>query len=159
MKTKKGLTVWVLLLLAIGVRGQVLERQVIAATGGGTTSHSFTMGEVLISSQQLEVTVGFQQPAFLEAGDEPLGLEDITSHLNVYPTPTVNELTINGDLFDGQGTIINLFTVEGKRLDIRVNRFEKEIKLDLSQLKGGYYYLSLHNEATQTVANFKILKK
>jgi len=100
MKTKKGLIVWVLLLLAIGVRGQVLERQVIATTGGGTTAHSFTMGEVLISSQQLEVTVGFQQPAFLEAGEEPLGLQDITSQLNVYPTPTINELTINGDLFD-----------------------------------------------------------
>ena len=63
---------------------QQLERQVIASLGSSSTN-SFTIGEVMVSSSNLQVTAGFHQGDV--AVDAPLGAVDITNELTVFLNP------------------------------------------------------------------------
>jgi len=155
----KGKYIFLLAALMISptVSAQQLDRQVIASAGSSDASSSFTIGEVIVSSDNLEVVAGFQQPSFLTE-DEPLGITDITSKLNVFPIPTKSVVTINGEYFDGIETKTILYTIDGKRVEVVPERFQNELKLDLSDLPSGYYYLSLFNKKSNTIAKYKILK-
>lgn len=147
-----------LLFFCLSPLAQQLERQVIASAGNIGTDVSFTIGEVIVNSDNLLVTAGFQQPTFMEDEEPPVGLTDITGELNVYPVPTKNMVTINGTDFDGSKTHVGLYTTEGKQVEVEANHHEKELKLNLERLPSGTYYLTLRNSATQTIAKFKILK-
>jgi len=145
-----------LLLSCMTVSAQQLHRQVIASAGNDDVSSSFTIGEVIVSSDNLTVTAGFQQPAFMDAA--PLGITDITGDLNVFPVPTKNVVTINGSAFQGSATEISLYNLQGQRMEVATTRSQNEMKLDLANLPTGNYYLTLYNETRNTIARYKILK-
>lgn len=144
------------LIYACAASGQQLERQVIASAGGSNEVSSFTVGEVIVSTSNLEVTTGFQQPSFMT---EPVtAIRDITKELQVYPVPTQDIVTITGLHFQGSSTEFTLYTQEGKIVDATAERFESEMKLDLNKLPSGNYYLTLINKSSRTIAKYKILK-
>ncbi len=149
----------ILFFLCLGVTGSILaqqlERQVIASAGSNAGGSSFTLGEVLVSSGSLQIVAGFQQPPFLDA---VLGLEDVSNQLSVYPNPTKSVLTVSGSFFDGNKTEVSLYAVDGKRIEIIPSRSQNEIKIDLVNQPSGYYYLTLFNNKTQTIAKYKVLK-
>ena len=147
-----------LLLFSSAISAQQLERQVIAAAGNSSDSHSFTIGEVIVRSDNLEVTAGFQQPTFMEDETPPVGITDITGEINVYPVPATNVVTISGTDFNEVTTRVRLYNLEGKRMEFSTERSENTIKLDLGRLSSGTYYLTLINETNNTIAKYKILK-
>jgi type IX secretion system substrate protein len=156
MKKKRILLTVVGLAVSIVSIAQQLDRYVIASAGGSDASGSYTIGEVMVSSANLAVIAGFQQPSFML--DLPLGITDITGKLNVFPIPTKSILTINGEYFDGIATQANLFSLDGRRMEATTQRYPNEMNLDLRNLQAGYYYLTLINELTNTIAKYKILK-
>jgi len=156
MKSNQKLILLCLLLLSTAVSAQRLHRQVIASAGNSDVSNSFTIGEVIVSADNLVVTAGFQQPAFLST--EPLGIKDITSQLNVYPVPTRDVVTINGSAFQGSNTEISLYNLQGQIMKVNTALSGNEMKLDLGNIPTGNYYLTLLNEANNTIAKYKILK-
>lgn len=155
MKSIKKMIFLVCSVLSLSAVSQQLERQVIASAGSNSSS-SFTIGEAIVTSSNLEVTVGFQQPSFL--AEPALSIRDITSDLTVYPVPTKDELTISGLNFTGETTHVSLYTIEGKITNVPIESFGSEIKLNLSRLPSGNYFLTLNDESNRTSAKFKILK-
>ncbi|WP_462252485.1 T9SS type A sorting domain-containing protein [Ekhidna sp.] len=134
---------------------QQLERQVIASSGSSSTN-SFTIGEVMVSSRNLQVTPGFHQGDV--AVDTPLRAVDITNELTVFPVPTQDVLTVKGIDFDSEGTNASLFSADGRRLNIKVESGLNRMIIDLRSLPAGNYYLKLDNSINQTFASYKILK-
>ena len=149
----------ILILCLIGclpIKAQQLDRQVIATAGNSNATSSFTIGEVLVSSSNLEVTAGFQQPHFIA---EPVtSIKDITRDLQVFPVPTKDIVTIKGYDFQEQTTTVTLYTLEGKQAKIEIERLQNEMKLDLRNLPSGSYYLTLTDNTKLTIAKYKIIK-
>ena len=137
------------------MNAQSLERQVIASAGSNSTN-GFTIGEVIVSNENLEVTAGFQQGILSE--DPPLGVEDITNKLTVFPVPTKDILTVQGEDFSALNTNATLFSVEGKRMKIKVESESNHLRIDLESLPSGNYFLKLDDAVNQKIANYKILK-
>ena len=138
------------------IKGQQLDRQIIASAGMTNTAGSFTIGEVIVLTNNLQVISGFQQPEFITSVLS--SVKDITDELSVYPVPTRNAITIKGKDFQPESTIATLYTPDGRTSQILISNFQNEMNIDLSQLPSGNYYLTLSNQTNGSIANYKILK-
>ncbi len=99
---------------------------------------------MIISSDNLEVTAGLQQPTFIEI--EPTGVTDITGEFKMYPVPTRDLVTINGTNFNEAATIVGLYDIEGRRMEVRTECCQNTMSLDLGRLSSGIYYLTIIND-------------
>jgi len=153
----------VLLIVALSVfcfsvsitNAQSLERQVIA-TAGSNMDNGFIIGEVLVSSGNLKVAAGFQQGILNQ--NTSLNVEDITQKLTVYPVPTKDILNIRGENFSAENTNVTLFSVEGRKVEVRVESGADYLRISLGSLPAGKYYLKLEDYLNSKIANYKILK-
>lgn len=145
--------------------GQSAERQVIASTGGfSSTSNlqvSYTVGQTVTAtgiSSSLIVTQGFQQP-----NASSVGVEELESGLsvNVYPNPVsdnlvveinaTNALTINATVYDMQGRQTGIAVS-----NLKVNGTLKQT-LDVSALSAGQYLISF-TDGRATLGTVRIQK-
>lgn len=155
MKQKIGIYLVASLLFLLVINGQQLEKQVIGSAGLHLNA-SATIGEVHVSSVNLQVLAGFQQPSFLSGPS--LGTKDITKKLTVFPVPTRDELTVKGPHLLAISTATFLYTLEGKEINIPTTVLDGEVKLDLSQIPSGHYFLLIQDKQNQTTATLKIVK-
>jgi len=150
----KKTIIFLFILLPIGVFGQSIDRQVVAAGGdyfeAASTNISWTLGELVIGNLDngdLYFTQGFHQGNLVVTfvGDNPISFA-----LKAYPNPVVNVLIIESEkldlsyrLIDIQGTILENGSINSSSYE-----------LDLSPLPSGIYFLWVDENQTH-----KIIKK
>ncbi|MEM7369021.1 MAG: T9SS type A sorting domain-containing protein [Bacteroidota bacterium] len=110
---------------AIGIQAQVtIQPRVFASMGSftssGNISISTTMGESLIQTKSfsgdLAVTQGFQQPNLMMAS----GIDDLADapfHLNVFPNPVGEVLSVELSGIVTQPIRLQLFDAQGRAID------------------------------------------
>lgn len=139
------------------LQAQQIERQVVASAGGSSALSSHTIGEVMVSSSTIQVITGFQQPAFMSDGTTT-GITDISNTINVFPVPTQDVLNIAGPDLNGLDVEVSLYSANGTKVEVIADRTQNEMRLDLSTLPHGFYYLNLFDKSTNSIGKFKILK-
>lgn len=138
-------------------QAQQIERQVVASGGVSNALSSYTIGEVIVSSSTIQVITGFQQPAFM-SDRTTTGITDISNTINVFPVPTQNVLNIAGADLNGLYVELSLYSANGTKVEIIAERTQNEMRLDLSTLPHGFYYLNLFDKSTNSIGKFKVLK-
>lgn len=157
----KSLHTYFLMLTAVTLSAQSIDKTVIASAGSSMSVSEFTIGYTIGES-----IVGFT--ANENAIDQgfwagSLQVENITEQKDldgivVYPNPVLNELTIFTDNNELYG--ITLFGVDGRRvLKQMVEATQLEHKIDLSYLSKGVYILRLFMKDDTEGKLFKIIKK
>ncbi|MDB4286326.1 T9SS type A sorting domain-containing protein [bacterium] len=146
-----------ILLSFLPVQAQLsLERQVLAAGGdvmrGNTLVTSATLGEtatLTLSSQNLTLTQGFQQPWTLVGTpvEETLRSESFTA---VYPNPTSGEVTVDINGISDEDVHILLTDILGRPVAEEIHVYKGEdlrrCTLDLTSLPSGFYLVSFFSE-------------
>lgn len=135
---------------------QTIERQVIASVGS-ISSVDYTIGEVLVTTSNLIVSVGFQQGE-VALEDAPLDVTDVSHLLTIYPVPTRDRLTIRGTELSPKNATISLYSLKGVKMNIQVDTQADQLMLDLEGLPSGNYVLTLNDTVNRKIANYKILK-
>jgi hypothetical protein len=151
------LTIFIFISYSHDGQGQQLERQVVASGGGSGTSSAFTIGEVIVSSSTIQVITGFQQPSFM-SDRTTTGITDISNTINVFPVPTQDVLNIAGADLNGLYVELSLYSANGTKVEVIAERTQNEMRLNLSTLPHGFYYLNLFDKSTNSIGKFKILK-
>ena len=100
------------------------------------------------------------------SGKEIIGVSDITkdnSAIKVYPNPTTGQLTIDASACsatNGEFTINNveIFDIYGrKQNNFQFSIFNSPLKIDISHLSSGIYFVKISTKAGETVR--KIVKE
>lgn len=81
------------------------------------------------------------------------------SLINVFPNPTTDEITIDIPeyVFDVPNLLFTIVDIQGR--SYLTTRIEKLCSaLDLSMLKGGYYFLKIETDSPEDIAIFPIIK-
>jgi hypothetical protein len=140
--------------LPIGVFGQSIDRQVVAAGGdyfeAASTNISWTLGELVtgnLDNGDLYFTQGFHQGNLMVTfvGEKPIAFA-----LKAYPNPVVNVLIIESEKLDLSYRLID---VQGNILENGIISSTSH-ELDLSPLPSGIYFLWVEENQTH-----KIIKK
>lgn len=153
------------LALVPSARSQVVERQVINAMGGSSTSPilSFSVGEAVTSTRSNSgtmLTQGFQQ----NFKTYYVSVEEFTvspAGISVYPNPARSSINLSfgNRLFEGGNLQLAIYNGSGqlmKQVDDAARNSDKVYELDISSLSPGIYYLSVAN--TQFQSNHKFIK-
>ena len=88
--------------------------------------------------------------------------QNVTQPLQIFPNPATNQLTVtlNKDWLNKK-SVISIFNTEGKL--ITSESYEKitnsELKINISQLAAGGYFISIENEERKSVGTFIKLKE
>ena len=86
-------------------------------------------------------------------GTEKVG-ESVQQLLNLYPNPTSNILTLNG-IFEGR-TEVKIIDLSGRIVKCYVVNGLTDIRLNVSDLQRGVYFVSVSSEASKAVAKFVV---
>ena len=86
-------------------------------------------------------------------GTEKVG-ESVQQLLNLYPNPTRNILTLNG-IFEGR-TEVKIIDLSGRIVKCYVVNGLTDIRLNVSDLQRGVYFVSVSSEASKAVAKFVV---
>lgn len=138
------------------------EREVISTAGGDETveelNMTFTIGEPVVelaTGDSLYLTAGFQQSNILVS--IPLSVDEIHISAKVFPNPAKDYFYLDIDNQDTQGFMAALHNTKGDfiRIDC-VNA--APLKVSLSGLPSGVYYLTVLSQENKKMHQFKILK-
>lgn len=135
--------------------GQQIERQLIASSGLSSSSQ-MSIGEVVLSSGSLQITVGFHQPDFIES--TALGFHDVSRQLSVYPVPTRDQLTIDGPIPWSASTVVRFYDLLGNELNVNLTTESKRLQLDLEGIISGRYALVITDSQSGVFASYQIVK-
>lgn len=142
---------------------QSIDRNTINAEGSsvstGSLNVSYSIGETVVGTETgtIILTQGFQQPTFMVDEEPPpaLGLENITSQIEVYPNPASDFVNFrNGDM-NIEKMEITIYNLSGQIQDLALIQ-DEEIKIDIRTLVPGEYFIRL--EGPNQYALFKLLK-
>ncbi|MCG8327818.1 MAG: T9SS type A sorting domain-containing protein [Chitinophagales bacterium] len=159
---KKQLLFLSCLLISVGVFGQSVSPEVIAASGDyyetANVKMSWTLGEIVtetIETDAVTLTQGFQQSNLTITSVESMK-EDIV--VNIYPNPTAE--IINVEIPEFTGNIhLELTNTQGQVLTTQRKLPEEAVsQFNLTRLAVGTYYLKLIGEKRQNIKTFKIIK-
>lgn len=135
-----------------------LAQQVISSQGESytneTTKIDFTIGETVtntISDGTNDLTQGFHQSNWILVGLENLNPE---TQVNIYPNPSVDELTIETPAF--KELSFELFDAEGKLVE-RDELTAEKTPVKVVQLAPGNYTLTIRH-GSQVWKTFKLIK-
>ena len=139
----------------------IYGQEVIGSEGAtfsnGAGSLSFTLGEVVISTENsasADLTQGFHQSNLTVTG-----LTDFftTIEISVYPNPTQEYVNISTSEFENLE--FQLSDISGKLLQIG-STLTKQTSLDLSAYERGTYVLSIQSkESASTIKSYQIIKQ
>jgi len=150
-------------------RGQVqLNPTVISSAGGYTEtadiSLAWTMGELAVSTlstTDMVLTQGFQQPFLLDIGDA-IDDPEFNWSVNAYPNPVTDVLNLRFNLEKTMDLRIELYDITGKKLTIKmlpsVMPGGRET-LDFSGFRDGIYILKITSEKQKVRKIYKIQKQ
>ena len=160
---KKISTILSILFFILNIQAQQIERQVIATAGGydstANLSVSWTIGEPFtqtLTGDSITITQGFQQPSIIISEISKELLQSI--QVSAYPNPTSDKLNI---IIDGAAEryIITLCDINGKKLNvIQTESTLNPISLDMTPYADGSYILTITQQSSGKVNNYKIVK-
>lgn len=153
-----------LFLLAAGiVKGQSLDREVIAAAGDyfvtPALSVSWTLGEPVtetVSNEFMMLTQGFQQgeKITLTTIKDPLArLFDI----KVFPNPTSDVVNISINSEKDEILTVQIYSLTGEKV-LSEKTSDKNIRLNLSDLAAANYLLSVRKLNGELITTYSINK-
>jgi hypothetical protein len=157
MIMKRLINIMVLMLLALSLSSQTIERQVIGAAGSDAESQgvkvSSTVGEAVddnFMTGSIKLYQGFQQ-----AKEEKMGtiIEDnsyMVVDYKVYPNPVTNHLFVELEAQDETQLTLEVVNTQGvviinKLAD--VTEYENRFRINVSELKAGTYILAFRQGA------------
>lgn len=149
----KNLTLTFLsLLLVAGLRGQSIDRYVIASSGdemsSGQYSIEWTLGEPVTATFQnsnLIINQGFHQGLSISTSIP----ESVDPEISIYPNPTQDR--IHFDLPNNLSVVdISIRSIDGRLIRKGVS-LTTESSLDMSDLASGTYIISIFNSEDQKV--------
>ncbi|WP_082468357.1 T9SS type A sorting domain-containing protein [Pedobacter sp. R20-19] len=156
IKLSTLLTISMALLCCNVAFGQLLDRSVIASAGESSTANNitlvYTIGEPVIALLENTTIDRILSTGFIQ-GDQvinrPFAL--VSRELAVYPNPTTAN-TVKLDLRnmpDGDYTV-DIYDAGGRSIYSKSIKYTKDyslnLDLDISQFKGGNYYIAVRNE-------------
>jgi len=165
MKTAKNVTVTFNGILVNDGNYQTLQ---LASLKGETfkshTNNALKENSVAVVSNSLSITVpALSTTAILLQSVQTNGVNEWRNkdfNIKIFPIPAENELNIStGAIFD-EPTQITVFDQQGRKLKVVDTNFNENsaIKVDISSLQQGYYFLSLKSDHYNTVKSF-VLKR
>lgn len=161
---KKILFILLACMLAPYIRGQNLERSVLATAGRVDASKAirleWTLGEVAVSSFEHpsgSINEGFHQPYLSVESDQA----QVTSaqHFQIYPNPVNAELFVKAKLRANEQVRLRLIDPTGRLLlPDRITGGLVDEQLDLQRFPAGHYYLLILNAKGKVLQSAKVLK-
>ena len=158
---KTALT-FLLLISAISISAQTIDRQVFATAGNSVSNINhkiaFTVGEPIIGTIQNNTVInqGFLAAASSSttlAVDEQL----LSTTIKVYPNPVTEKLSIDLNGVSGDAKVM-IYSNTGQLLKTdKLNAQNNTINVD--HLQNGLYLVNLHFSDYKTIKTFKIIKK
>ncbi len=149
--------------------GQVqLTPTVLSSAGGysesGGISLAWTMGELAVSTLStidMILTQGFQQPFLLDIGDA-IDDPEFNWSVNAYPNPVSDILNLRFNLDKTMDLQLELYDITGKKLTIKklpsIMPGGRET-LDFSGFREGIYILKITSEKQKVRKIYKIQKQ
>ena len=154
---------YMLTIMLAGVSGatmaQSLDNEIISAGGhfgnnaGGTLSA--TLGESFtntLTSQNLMLTQGFQQPMFVITGITTVG--DQKLKVRVYPNPTSDYLYITSD---EEGLSFSILDLAGTEMAVGKLSLSENF-ISLNQYSVGVFFVKVYSESKHFTKTFKVSK-
>lgn len=161
------LIIMILSILSKPGYGQIVERQLISATGNLSNSAnlqvSATSGEIVVSTESsgtIILTQGFQQPA-VEDFVGTFNIDDSDIEISIFPNPAISTLSLGMKSQNNIDLEIEILDITGKRVfPPRKISFTGEAKetLDFSKLPSNTYLILFKNKQGKTIQTFKIIK-
>lgn len=150
-----------LCIVSLGALGLKAQNSIVSSGGdasGSGGSASYSIGQVLyksVSSSSGSVNQGIQQPYVLNVSginNHP----DINFSINVYPNPSVDNVTLNIGKQEQKNMSFQLLDTQGKLiLNHEITTIESTIKMD--GYIAGIYFLKVMNNNSE-ITTFKIIK-
>lgn len=150
------------ILLTFNANSQSANPQVISAAGNtisnASYSVSWTLGETVIatiSNSNYTLTQGFHQSSYTI-----VDVKDITKNaknINVYPNPTTDEITIEWNDYNQNGSYFAILDMQGKIIDKKEIQTKKD-KVNMSELATGSYFLKILDKNNSEIKTMKIQK-
>lgn len=162
MMMKRSTSFIFLSLIPLWLSAQIqLDRQLISSAGSftltGNMSLSSSVGETVTvtgTSSSIVLTQGFQQP------DEPIAVSilerEAEAHINVYPNPVIDELTIELKEFKGSASM-RLSQSSGKLIWERTMGDRPRETVSFRGLATGMYVLMCLKE-NKVIGSWRIVK-
>lgn len=162
---KKILFILLACMLAPYIRGQSLERSVLATAGKVDASKTirleWTLGEVAVSRFEHpggEINEGFHQPYLSVESDQALATSD--QRFQIYPNPVSAELFVKAKLRTNEQVRLRFIDAAGRQLlPDRLTGGLVDEQLDLQCFPAGHYYLLVLNAKGKALHSAKILKQ
>lgn len=150
------------ILFALNTKSQTANPHVISSAGNtinnGTYSVSWTLGETVIatiSNSNYTLTQGFHQSSYTI-----VDIKDISKQakdIKVYPNPTTDEINIEWENFNQNGSYYTIIDMQGKFIDKKEIQTQKE-KVNMSELATGSYFLKILDKTNSEIKTMKIQK-
>lgn len=158
---RKQTLLFSLLLVSSGVLNIHAQEATLAGGGDATGigSASFSIGQAFYMTYTCvdgSVAQGMQHPYEISTA---LGLDDyeaITLEFQVYPNPTMNQLTLDLKDFSVAGLDFVLYDAGGKLLDQRA-LVQNKTSIEMAYLPPATYFLKV-SDGKKIIKTFKIIK-
>ncbi len=155
----KKVILFFILLVPLGVMGQILSPQVFSAMGGHSVGNNaqvtFTAGEPFyqtVSNDNSILTQGFNQILIITKIEQ---LTEPNWNITVFPNPTFELINVNFNSDLPNNLTIQLLDLEGRTIDVR-NTTQSLEQFNLSKLPPAMYFIRI--KAGNDVVVYKIQK-
>lgn len=149
--------------------GQVQLTPTVLSSAGGygedtNINLAWTMGEIAVSTlstSNMTLTQGFQQPFLLDIGDA-IDDPEFNWSVNAYPNPVSNKLNLRFNLDKTMDITLEIYDLTGKKLTIKKLPAIMPGGLetvDFSNYRRGIYILKVTNEKEKVRKIYKIQKQ
>jgi hypothetical protein len=143
-----------LIILFVPLRAQSLSPMVFSTAGtelsNGTNSFTWTLGELLTSSNNL--SLGFQQVNVFVTAIEVEKKNELS--INVFPNPTIDIIQLQFSKVV-KNFIITIYSKDGKQVYLEKKSSESLCKINLSSFPNGTYSLKLSGDIS---AHYEVVK-
>jgi hypothetical protein len=152
-----------LVLLALGMLRADLNAQESITSCGGDASGSggyvaYSIGQVIYTNNNSangSVAQGVQHA--YEIYSVGINETELNIYVNIFPNPTLDNLTLQINDFNNEKLSFELFDTQGKLL-MKEQILAKKTHLNTNNLPRASYFVNIINQENQKVHSFKIIK-
>jgi hypothetical protein len=152
-----------LVLLALGMLWADLNAQESITSCGGDASGSggyvaYSIGQVIYTNNNSangSVAQGVQHA--YEIYSVGINETELNIYVNIFPNPTLDNLTLQINDFNNEKLSFELFDTQGKLL-MKEQILAKKTQLNTNNLPRASYFVNIINQENQKVHSFKIIK-
>jgi hypothetical protein len=152
-----------LVLLALGMLRADLNAQESITSCGGDASGSggyvaYSIGQVIYTNNNSangSVAQGVQHA--YEIYSVGINETELNIYVNIFPNPTLDNLTLQINDFNNEKLSFELFDTQGKLL-MKEQILAKKTQLNTNNLPRASYFVNIINQENQKVHSFKIIK-